>query len=55
MRPALPPREELLQIIREVRTRWRWKVALRSLTVLVGAGVEVGSVWVFLAIVHSSI
>ena len=32
-------RDELLRIIRSVRTRWRWKVALRSLTVLLGAGV----------------
>jgi len=29
----------LLSMIRGVRTRWRWKVVLRSLTVLLGAGV----------------
>ncbi len=29
----------LLSLIRGVRTRWRWKVVLRSLTVLLGAGV----------------
>ena len=32
-------RDELLGIIRAVRKRWRWKVALRSLTVLLGAGI----------------
>ena len=32
-------RDRLLRIVREVRTRWRWKVVLRSLTVLAGAGV----------------
>ncbi len=31
--------EELLRIIREVRSRWRWKVVLRSATVLVGAAI----------------
>ena len=31
--------DELLQIIREVRSRWRWKVVLRSVTVLVGAAI----------------
>jgi cytochrome c biogenesis protein CcdA len=31
--------DELLRIIREVRGRWRWKVVLRSMTVLVGAAV----------------
>jgi hypothetical protein len=31
--------DELLHIIRDVRTRWRWKVVLRSLAVLVGAAV----------------
>ncbi|RPJ58394.1 MAG: hypothetical protein EHM24_28745, partial [Acidobacteria bacterium] len=31
--------DELLRIIREVRSRWRWKVVLRSVTVLVGAGI----------------
>ena len=35
----LPDREKLLRTIREVRTRWRWKVVLRSLCVLVGAGI----------------
>ena len=40
MAPALQAhRETLLNTIRGVRTRWRWKVVLRSLTVLVGAGV----------------
>jgi len=29
--------DDLLQIIRDVRSRWRWKVVLRSVTVLVGA------------------
>ena len=32
-------RTVLLSLIRGVRTRWRWKVVLRSLTVLLGAGV----------------
>jgi len=32
-------RDELLKIIRDVRSRWRWKVVLRSLTVLVGAAI----------------
>ena len=32
-------RDVLLSIVRGVRTRWRWKVVLRSLTVLLGAGV----------------
>ena len=32
-------RETLLTTIRGVRSRWRWKVVLRSLTVLLGAGV----------------
>ena len=31
-------RETLLSTIRGVRSRWRWKVVLRSLTVLLGAG-----------------
>ena len=31
--------DELLRIIRKVRARWRWKVMLRSVTVLVGAAV----------------
>jgi hypothetical protein len=31
--------DELLRIIREVRGRWRWKVVLRSATVLVGAAI----------------
>jgi hypothetical protein len=31
--------DELLRIIREVRARWRWKIVLRSVTVLVGAAV----------------
>ena len=31
--------DELLRIIQTVRTRWRWKVVLRSLAVLVGAAV----------------
>jgi hypothetical protein len=31
--------DELLRIIREVRSRWRWKVVLRSVTVLVGAAI----------------
>ena len=40
MAPALQAhRETLLSTIRGVRTRWRWKVVLRSLTVLLGAGV----------------
>jgi hypothetical protein len=34
-----PHREELLRIIREVRARWRWKIALSSVTVLVGAAI----------------
>ena len=32
-------RETLLTTIRGVRSRWRWKVVLRSLTVLLGAGI----------------
>lgn len=32
-------RDELLAIIRDVRARWRWKVVLRSVTVLVGAAI----------------
>ncbi len=40
MAPALQAhRETLLSTIRGVRTRWRWKIVLRSLTVLLGAGV----------------
>jgi hypothetical protein len=35
----LSHRDALLKIIRDVRARWRWKVVLRSLTVLAGAGV----------------
>ena len=31
--------DELLRVIRKVRGRWRWKVVLRSVTVLVGAAV----------------
>ena len=31
--------DELLRIIREVRSRWRWKVVLRSVTVLAGSAV----------------
>jgi hypothetical protein len=31
--------DELLRIIREVRSRWRWKIVLRSVTVLVGAAI----------------
>jgi len=31
--------DELLRIIRDVRSRWRWKIVLRSVTVLVGAAV----------------
>ncbi len=31
--------DELLRIIREVRSRWRWKVVVRSLAVLVGAAI----------------
>jgi hypothetical protein len=31
-------RDDLLSIIRGIRTRWRWKIVLRSLTVLLGAG-----------------
>jgi hypothetical protein len=31
--------DELLQIVRDVRSRWRWKVVLRSVTVLVGAAI----------------
>ena len=31
--------DELLRVIREVRGRWRWKVVLRSVTVLVGAAI----------------
>jgi hypothetical protein len=32
-------RDKLLRVIRHVRGRWRWRVLLRSLTVLVGAAV----------------
>jgi hypothetical protein len=32
-------RDELLAIIRDVRARWRWKVVVRSLTVLAGAAI----------------
>ncbi|RPJ63680.1 MAG: DUF4175 family protein, partial [Acidobacteria bacterium] len=32
-------RDKLLRVIRQVRGRWRWRVVLRSLTVLVGAAV----------------
>jgi len=40
MTPALQAhRETLLSTIRGVRTRWRWKIVLRSLTVLLGAAV----------------
>ena len=40
MAPALQAhRETLLSTIRGVRTRWRWKIVLRSLTVLLGSGV----------------
>ena len=40
MAPALQAhRETLLSTIRGVRKRWRWKVVLRSLTVLLGAAV----------------
>jgi len=35
----LSHRDALLKVIRDVRARWRWKVVLRSLTVLAGAGV----------------
>jgi hypothetical protein len=35
----MPYHDELLRIIRDVRTRWRWKVVLRSVTVLVGAAI----------------
>jgi hypothetical protein len=35
----LSHRDALLTIIRDVRARWRWKVVVRSLTVLAGAGV----------------
>jgi hypothetical protein len=35
----MSPHEQLLQIIRDVRARWRWKVAVRSLAVTAGAGV----------------
>ncbi len=35
----LSPHAQLLQVIRDVRARWRWKVALRSLVVAAGAGV----------------
>ncbi len=31
--------DELLQFIRKVRSRWRWKVVLRSVTVLLGAAI----------------
>ena len=31
--------DELLRVIRKIRGRWRWKVVLRSVTVLVGAAV----------------
>jgi hypothetical protein len=31
--------DELLRVIRRVRGRWRWKVVLRSVTVLVGAAI----------------
>ncbi len=31
--------DELLHVIRRVRGRWRWKVVLRSVTVLVGAAI----------------
>lgn len=34
-----PHRDELLDIVRQVRRRWRWKVVLRSLVVLAAAGV----------------
>ncbi len=34
-----PEREELLRVVREVRARWRWKMAVRALAVLVGAAV----------------
>src|SRR5512139_2721519 len=39
--PSVSPdhRDVLLTIIRGIRIRWRWKVLLRSLTVLLGAGV----------------
>jgi hypothetical protein len=36
---SLPEREKLVRVIREVRSRWRWKVVLRSLSVLAGAGI----------------
>jgi hypothetical protein len=36
---ARPEREALLGVIRDVRRRWRWRVALRALAVLAGAGV----------------
>lgn len=39
MTPTSSHREQLLRIVRDVRARWRWKIVLRSLTVLVGAGV----------------
>jgi hypothetical protein len=32
-------REQLLRIIHGIRTRWRWKIVFRSLTVLVGAAI----------------
>lgn len=32
-------RDKLLHVIRQVRGRWRWRVVLRSLTVLLGAAV----------------
>jgi len=32
-------RDKLLRVIRQVRGRWRWRVVLRSLTVLLGAAV----------------
>jgi hypothetical protein len=38
-RAAPAHRDVLLSLVRGVRTRWRWKVVARSLTVLLGAGV----------------
>ena len=35
----MPNHDDLLRIIGDVRTRWRWKVVLRSVTVLVGAAI----------------
>jgi hypothetical protein len=35
----MPNHDDLLRIIHDVRTRWRWKVVLRSITVLVGAAI----------------